>query len=155
MKLWNPVSPGFDANKIAGAGVAFRQGGPRPSPGMRATSHIDDYPEPVFHTPESATGFTRFSLMLTADIETRENFVFDGGSIWKGRRLMHCAILVEHPTASFLYDSGLGKDIDAQYSVMPWWLAPMMSYNKIKSAVEQFSDSGYDTDQLEFIRYRS
>jgi glyoxylase-like metal-dependent hydrolase (beta-lactamase superfamily II) len=93
---------------------------------------------------EDAVQSIEFSIIKTSDVSTREGLAFAGGSYAQAVRLNHVAVLVRHPQGSFLFDTGLGKDIDQQFkSDMPWWAAPFFSYGPVSSARSQLDAAGY------------
>jgi glyoxylase-like metal-dependent hydrolase (beta-lactamase superfamily II) len=51
--------------------------------------------------------------------------------------MVHGAVLVTHGSDSFLFDTGLGEQIDQQFEIdMPFWLKPFMTYKKSLSAAD-------------------
>ena len=50
-------------------------------------------------------------------------------------------MLVKHPQGSFLFDTGLGNNVDRQFSEsMPFWLKPFMAYANHQSAQTLLAD---------------
>lgn len=81
------------------------------------------------------------SIVKTAQIKTLDAFFVSGGSWTHSRIGAHSAIFVRHPQGNFLFDSGLGDHIDEQFKEsMPFWLRPLMSYDKLKSARAMLAD---------------
>lgn len=75
------------------------------------------------------------SIIKTAQLKTLDALFVSGGSWIKPRMGVHSAIFVRHPQGNFLFDSGLGEHVDEQFKAsMPFWLKPLMSYDKLKSA---------------------
>jgi len=76
-------------------------------------------------------------FLKTGYISVPEAFSIAQGSLFDKFEMVHGAILVQHGSESFLFDTGLGKKIDEQFEVdMPFWLKPFMSYEKDKAAVD-------------------
>jgi glyoxylase-like metal-dependent hydrolase (beta-lactamase superfamily II) len=76
-------------------------------------------------------------FLKTAFAKTAEAFTIAGGSLFKSFRMVHGAVLVQHGKDTFLFDTGLGQQIDAQFAKdMPFWLKPMMAYQKQASVLE-------------------
>ena len=72
--------------------------------------------------------------------ESPEAFSISGGSLFKTIDIVHGAVLVENAGQSFLLDTGLGKNVDAQFAAdMPAWLKPLMAYKKSESVADQIS----------------
>lgn len=81
---------------------------------------------------EAPTNGLEFSIIKTSDAHTREMLVFSGGELGKQVKLQHVAILVRHPKGTFLFDTGLGSGIDAQFAQdMPFWAKPFFNYGAV------------------------
>ncbi|MBX7197355.1 MAG: MBL fold metallo-hydrolase [Sandaracinaceae bacterium] len=61
------------------------------------------------------------------------------------------AALVRHPRGDVLIDTGLGKDIDAQFQLMPWWFRATTRFTRARSAGEQLDAIGYDRSRLRAV----
>lgn len=75
-------------------------------------------------------------------------FAFRGGSPLDRRDFSMTAVLVEHPRGDVLIDTGLGRDIDAQFGLMPLHFRAVTSYTRARSAAEQLDATGYDRSRL-------
>lgn len=81
------------------------------------------------------------SIVKTAESKTLEAFFYSVGSWTTSRVGAHSAVLVRHPQAAFLFDTGLGNNADEQYrGSMPFWLKPFMAYEKHGSAQVLLAD---------------
>lgn len=89
----------------------------------------------------------RMSIMVTATVMAPEAIMFEGGSWFTQRKMAHSAILICHPEGLLMFDTGLGRDIDAQFEAMPAYLKPLFTYEITAPAVEQL-------DQEEFCPER-
>ncbi|MFZ4067531.1 MAG: hypothetical protein ACOYKF_08315, partial [Phenylobacterium sp.] len=70
-----------------------------------------------------------FSIIRTGEARPPEALVVSGGRLFKRARINHTAFLVRHGQDAFLFDTGLGKGIEAQVSAdMPWWARPFFSF---------------------------
>ena len=77
-------------------------------------------------------------FLKTAHATTLEAFTMAQGSIFEPFELVHGALLVSHREDSFLFDTGLGTRIDAQFTAdIPAWLKPLLAYEKGVPVVEQ------------------
>lgn len=118
--------------------VAFTAGGPfdpeqnRPAP-VTGRSHITTHPH---------TAGVSLSIFHTGTARTVEAMFYSGGSRFRTADLYHTAVLVEHPKGRFLFDSGLGKQADRQFSDMPWWIQQLMKYKATTSARDQLDAGG-------------
>jgi glyoxylase-like metal-dependent hydrolase (beta-lactamase superfamily II) len=93
---------------------------------------------------EPATRLT-FSVLKTAQSAGGlEATMFDGGSWFKVRKLVHCAVLVRHPRGDFLYDTGIGKEVASQTEVFSFLDRRLLQIEGLLPAVEQFHRHGYD-----------
>ncbi|MBM9499170.1 MBL fold metallo-hydrolase [Leptospira sp. 201903071] len=90
----------------------------------------------------------RFTLLRTASADTSEAFLFEGGDLFKKRIISHSALLVEHPKGKFLFDTGLGTDIEAQFALKPIHLQILMAYKDHIPAVDLLKREGYDPKQI-------
>ncbi len=85
----------------------------------------------------------RFSIVKTSGAKTLEAMTWSGGSWFKSVQLDHMAVLVQHGEDMFLFDAGLGRDIDTQYKAeMPWWMKPSFSYEQATPARDQLDAAG-------------
>ncbi|MBU2970812.1 MBL fold metallo-hydrolase [Pseudoalteromonas sp. C2R02] len=76
-------------------------------------------------------------LLKTGYITVPEAFSMAQGSLFKPFEMVHGAVLVKHGSSSFLFDTGLGKQIDKQFHLdMPFWSKPFMTYKKSTPAVD-------------------
>ncbi|XDD49617.1 MBL fold metallo-hydrolase [Leptospira sp. WS92.C1] len=84
-------------------------------------------------------------------MKTPEAFLLEGGSIFVKRNVLHTAILVEHPKGKFLFDTGLGTNIQEQFDQNPFHLKILMAYKNHESALVQLLKAGYDPKQIDQI----
>lgn len=56
-----------------------------------------------------------FSIIETGFTHSTEAFIYKGGSLFKKRRVSHISVLVKHPKANFVFDAGLGSDMQSQF----------------------------------------
>ncbi|HCE9240847.1 TPA: MBL fold metallo-hydrolase [Pseudomonas aeruginosa] len=91
----------------------------------------------------------RVALLRTSGVETLDALTVDGGSWVRRVPLSHTAVLIEHHAATLLFDTGLGRDIDAQFRAdMPWWAAPLFAYQKVAPARDQLDAAGIHVDRI-------
>ncbi|TGM58413.1 MBL fold metallo-hydrolase [Leptospira adleri] len=93
----------------------------------------------------------RFALLRTAIADTSEAFLFEGGNLFKKRVISHSALIVEHPSGKFLFDTGLGSDINEQFALKPIHLRVLMAYKDHRPAVDLLKKEGYDPKRIERI----
>jgi glyoxylase-like metal-dependent hydrolase (beta-lactamase superfamily II) len=86
----------------------------------------------------------RFAIINTASLRVREGMVFAGGDFGREVTNNFSAIVVQHGKELFLFDSGLGAQVAAQYRQdMPAWQRPFFRYDDpVVPAAVQLAGSG-------------
>lgn len=106
----------------------------------------DEYPEvmvdPAMLQGEVGSVPISFSLIRTGSMVSLDALTYRGGSWLAARELVFSSVLVRHPEGNFLFDSGLGKNIDAQYEDMPEYLRPLTAYAREDAVLEQLQANG-------------
>lgn len=84
-----------------------------------------------------------FSIIKTGTLKVREGLIFSGGDFDKEVDSVFSAVLVQHGNDRFLFDTGLGSNIDQQYRQdMPIHLRLLFSYEKpISPASDQLKQA--------------
>lgn len=90
----------------------------------------------------------KISYVETAYAITPEAFTYAGGSLFKKKRLSHNAVYIEHPQGSFLFDTGLGSQIDEQFEQNTSWLKVFLEYEKEKPAKQVLDDNGIEIETI-------
>lgn len=91
----------------------------------------------------------KFSVLVTAESSgSLESMVVDGGSWLTKRKLVHTAVLVSHPKGDFLFDSGIGRDYEAQMSVFTLFQKQLFKIENVHPARQQLSQYNYDLSKL-------
>ncbi len=95
-------------------------------------------------TPAAPSTGVTFSLIKTGHVHSLAGLVYSGGSFFQKVEINHVAVLVRHAQDSFLFDSGLGRNIEAQYQQdMPWWARPSFKYEPpVTPARDQLDRAG-------------
>lgn len=116
---------------------------------------LTQYPTPVFapvQLPDSSTKKVSISLIETGFAKAPEMFVFQGGRVFKSRKLSHVSLLVQHESGTFVFDTGLGKEIEAQFHEHFSWLdRQLFKFTKVQSLKETLESHGFDPAQIDFI----
>jgi glyoxylase-like metal-dependent hydrolase (beta-lactamase superfamily II) len=89
----------------------------------------------AFHIP---TGFNHRSAA----------FVYRGGAFSDQRNSASTAVLVTHPRGDLLIDTGFGRQIDAQFQLLPASLRAVTRYVRLSPAAVQLDAAGYDRTAL-------
>jgi len=90
--------------------------------------------------PESAS-LVSIKLLETGGFKTPEAYTVAEGSLFKNIEMIHGAVLVTHRDDTFLFDTGLGENVDQQFEEdMPSLIAPFMAYEKGHSVFHQLEN---------------
>lgn len=93
--------------------------------------------------PTAATQI-ELSIIKTSEVRTLEALTFSGGDLTKMVTLQHVAVLVRHRQGTFLFDTGLGRNVDAQFRAdMPLWARPLFAYGPVKDARSQLEAANF------------
>lgn len=86
----------------------------------------------------------RLAIVRTAQRSVREAMLFSGGRAGTMATIHFSAFLVEHGDERLLFDTGLGRGIDAQYDAdMPHWMRPFFRYDApVAPARDQLDRAG-------------
>lgn len=91
----------------------------------------------------------RFSLVKTAETETRDAFTIEGGAWTENAIANHVAVLIEHHAATLLLDTSLGRQVDQQFeSEMPWYDKPLLRYGRVTPVRDQLDRDGIQVDRI-------
>ena len=92
-----------------------------------------------------------FSVIETGhSVGTLEAFVVGGGSWLRVRKPAHLAVLVRHPQANFLFDLGLGRQVDRQFAANTLWGRLLFGYTAVDPAADQLARAGLGALPLAF-----
>jgi glyoxylase-like metal-dependent hydrolase (beta-lactamase superfamily II) len=75
-------------------------------------------------------------------------FAYRGGAFSDQRDSVSTVVLVTHPRGDVLIDTGLGRQIDSQFLLLPASLRVLTQYRKIGAAADQLDVAGYDRSAL-------
>ncbi len=85
----------------------------------------------------------RFALIKTGEATTLEAMVVADGGLFRPTRIGHIAVLVEHPQGRFLFDAGLGTQVDQQFGKeMSFWAKPIFAFKHVNPAITQLQAAG-------------
>lgn len=91
----------------------------------------------------------RFALVKTSGAETLDAFTVEGGQWTRTVPVNHTAVLIQHHAATLLLDTGLGRQVDAQFEKdMPWWDKPLFKYQAVTPARDQLDRDGIRVDRI-------
>ena len=91
----------------------------------------------------------RFSVLTTAESSgSLEAMVVAGGDWTTKRKLVHTAVLIQHPKGDFLFDSGIGKDVEAQMTIFSFLESQLFKIENIHPARSQLAEHQYDIERL-------
>ena len=93
-----------------------------------------------------------FSVIKTGQsLGALEGLVVEGGSWFKVRRPIYAAVLVKHPRGVFMFDTGLGRRIDEQFSVNSWLHRRFFGYGEVHAAADQMVQAGWAPEDVRMI----
>ena len=78
-------------------------------------------------------------------------FAYRGGSFRDPRDFAMAAALVRHPRGDLLIDTGLGREIDTQVQLMPFFFRAGTPYTRGTPAADQLAAADYDLGRLRGI----
>lgn len=103
---------------------------------------------PAAHVPPGLA----FSVIPTSQSQGAfEALVVGGGSWLRYRHPAHVAVLVRHPLGNLLFDTGLGRQVDAQFAVNGFMDRQFFGYEHVKPAVDQLAQAGWAPDRIQRI----
>jgi glyoxylase-like metal-dependent hydrolase (beta-lactamase superfamily II) len=85
-----------------------------------------------------------FSIVKTSQVAVVERLLSPGGSLLKQIDSNFSAFLIKHKQDYFLFDTGMGAQVDGQYQQgMPFWLRPFFKYERpVVPARDQLARAG-------------
>ena len=90
-----------------------------------------------------------FSVVKTSSSAgTQEAFVVSSGSWFTRRHLSQNAVLIKHPKGDVLIDSGLGRNIAAQFSENSFFDQQLFSYENLDPVANQLERHQYDISNI-------
>ena len=105
--------------------------------------------QPMLHAQSQGTNpgtvpDVGFAIIKTSQVAVVEALLVPGGSITQQVDSNFSAFLIKHHDDFFLFDTGMGTQIDAQYQQgMPLWWRPFFKYDKpVVSARAQLDKAG-------------
>lgn len=79
----------------------------------------------------------RLAIVKTARLKVHENLLFAGGDSARPLDINYSAFLVQHGDTLLMFDTGLGRNVAAQYQQdMRWWERPFFRYEDPVSPVQ-------------------
>jgi len=121
----------------------------------KTTIDISKYPIPTFSTtnyPIDKEVEFSLSIIETGYAKTSEAFVFRGGNLFKTRKLSHVSILIQHPKGTFVFDTGLGSEINGQFHDHFSCIdRQLFKFTKLLSLKETLIKNRFSPDSIDFI----
>ncbi len=103
---------------------------------------------PVAQSPKGLS----FSVLPTAASNGgSEALVVGGGSWLTYRRPVQVAVLVNHPQAAFLFDTGLGREHAAQFAVNGLMHRMLLGYGEVRPVIDQLAAAGWSSSRIRMI----
>lgn len=126
---------------------------PLPVPGAGAHLPSDrpsDLPTelPTARAPQGLA----FSVIPTSQSKGAFEALLVGGGSWlRYRHPAHVAVLVRHPQGNLLFDTGLGRQVAAQFAVNGFMDRQFFAYEHVNPAVDQLAKAGWTPDRIKLI----
>ena len=115
-----------------------------------ATLPVDDDTPFELIDPPVVPGVT-LSAIYAGRMSSPAALTYRGGSFSDTRELGMGAILIRHPAAHLLFDTGFGEHVDEQFKTLPWLMRMATQYTKERTVAEQLDTAGYDRSQISRI----
>jgi len=90
----------------------------------------------VGQSADMTSGPMTISFVITSRTNAPEAVTFEGGSWTVERELAQTAVLICHPEKLLMIDTGLGRDIDTQFTDMPFYLKPLFAYDFVGAVAD-------------------
>ncbi|MEP7270559.1 MAG: hypothetical protein ABI882_03605, partial [Acidobacteriota bacterium] len=84
----------------------------------------------------------KLSLIKAGKMPARQAFTYRGGSWSAGYENGMAAVLVRHPEATILFDTGFGSKVDDHWKTIPKLMRSMSSYVKETPVYRQLEENG-------------
>lgn len=111
-------------------------------------------PAGVALPPVQAPDGLRFAILRTGDATTLEAMTVSGGSLFRGVKIDHVAVLIEHPQGRLLFDTGLGLKVERQFGEeMPLWAKPLFKFEHANPAAIQLQAAGITAPERVFLSH--
>ncbi|GLQ07629.1 MBL fold metallo-hydrolase [Sneathiella chinensis] len=102
--------------------------------------------DPAEMAPVRLYGFS------TGSNQSPEALIFQGGSLTETHVSVFSGVLVEHEKGRFLFEGGIGRDIDDQFqNNMNFWQRELFKFEKDEPAVDQLARAGIGAGDLDFV----
>lgn len=93
-----------------------------------------------------------FSVIKTSESNgAHEALIVSGGSWLHKRHPVQVAVLVKHPQGTFLFDTGLGRQVDQQFAVNTWLDKQFFGYGPVIPAADQLDKAGWPASSIQMI----
>jgi len=122
--------------------------------GCKTTIDIAEYPKTTIHKNTYLQKKTNLSLSLitTGYSKSPEAFIYRGGNLFKSKKIAYSSVLIEHPKGNFIFDTGLGTNIDLQVRTnLSFFQRVIVKYKKLKTLKKTFSENNFPSDSIKFI----
>ncbi len=125
---------------------------------LACTAVAQQAPAPVAVAPPAAAAsrpHVGFSIIKTGKVAVMERLLLPDGSLGKKIDTNFSAFLIKHDDDYLLFDTGLGKQIDAQYAQdMPYWQRPFFTFDRpVQPARAQLDAAGHAPVQQVIISH--
>lgn len=103
--------------------------------------------EPILDSVEPNT--VSYSVINTAQSSTTiEAMVVADGDWFTLRNLAHPAVLIQHPQGDLLWDTGISRNIEAQFLDVSFLEKQLLKVENVRPAISQLNEQAYDLSRL-------
>lgn len=103
---------------------------------------------PLTQPAPMVTAGVTVHAILAGKILTRAGMTYRGGSMAEERATGMSALLIKHPKGNLLIDTGLGRNVDAQYDVVPWLMRQVTTLVKEAPASDQLAAANIEVQAI-------
>ena len=107
----------------------------------------------TFQSPADTASLPEVALSVIecGRMKSRQSFVFLGGSWAEDYFSGMAAVLIRHPKATMLFDTGFGANVDEHIKSIPMLMRALTTYDKETNAARQLQEHGIAPDQIDRI----
>ena len=111
---------------------------------------VPETPEILLSQPTPVAG-VRLAAIHAGRMESVAAMAYRGGRFGDKRVFGMGAILVEHPQGNLLFDTGFGREVEAQVATLPWLMRVTSRVVPEKTVAQQLAAADYPLSDIEHV----